>query len=148
MATKQARSVSASGRPSYVWEAPEKPVSIQLFFDVMDRMHPDIMRGLGALKRRGAEVGGVLLGRSKADPESRRKVIIEDFEAVPTEYLTGPSYNLSENDLVELEAVLARRRSQVDGLTVVGFYRSHTRDGLYMDEADLTLAGRYFSDPA
>src|SRR5262249_42211937 len=32
------------------------------------------------------------------------------------------------------------------GLSVVGFYRSHTRDGLYMDEADLSVAQHYFPD--
>src|SRR5258706_10359424 len=107
MATTHTRSVPASGLPFYVWEVPEKLISIQLHFDVIDRMYPDIMRGLGALKRRGAEVGGILLGRS--DPDSPGKVIIEDFEPVPSEYLTGPSYNLSDNDRVAFEAAIDRR---------------------------------------
>jgi len=143
MATTQTRSAPASGLPYFVWEVPEKPISIQFFFDALDRMYPEIMRGLGALKRRGAEVGGILLGRS----DSPGKVIVEDFESVPTEYLTGPSYNLSENDLVSFEAALESRRSgAASGLSVVGFYRSHTRDGLFMDDADMALAKRYFPD--
>lgn len=134
------------GLPFYSWEVQGKPITIQLGFDVIDRMSPDILRGLGALKRRGAEVGGILLGRTEAG--SPWKVIVEDFEPVPTEYLTGPSYNLSENDLVGFEAALARWRSDPAGkLSVVGFYRSHTRDDLHMDNADLALASRYFSDP-
>jgi len=145
MATTQARSVPASSLPYYVWEVPEKSISIQLYFDAIDRMQPDIMRGLGALKRRGAEVGGILLGRSEPGPQ--RTVTVEDFEPVPTEYLTGPSYHLSENDRVAFEAAIARRVSHEGGLSVVGFYRSHTRDGLYMDDSDLALADRYFPDP-
>ncbi len=145
MATTQTRSVPASGLPYYVWEVPEKSISIQLYFDVIDRMHPDIMRGLGALKRRGAEVGGILLGRSEPGPS--QSVTVEDFEPVPSEYLTGPSYNLSENDRVAFEAAIAQRVSPEGGLSVVGFYRSHTRDELYMDDADLALADRYFPDP-
>src|SRR6266536_1432648 len=96
-----------SGLPFYVWEVPDKPVSVHLRYDVIDRMSPEILRGLGALKRRGAEVGGLLLGRS--EPGLRQKVTIEDFEPIPTEYLTGPSYNLSQNDLVIFEAAIARR---------------------------------------
>jgi len=113
---------------------------------MIDRVSPDILRGLGALKRRGAEVGGLLLGRR--EDGSRPKVIVEDFAPVPSEYLTGPSYNLSENDLVAFEAALERSKSSAAGaLTVVGFYRSHTRDDLYMDDADLALARRYFPEP-
>src|SRR6266568_1463880 len=117
------RSALASGLPYYVWEVPGRPVSVQLYFDVIDRMLPDILRGLGALRRRGAEVGGILLGRS--DPGSPERVGILDFEAVPSEYLTGPSYNLSENDLVAFEAALSLRQSDPEsGLSPVGFYRS------------------------
>src|ERR1700688_283014 len=127
------KSATVSGLPFYVWEVPGKAISIQLHFDVIDRVSPDILRGLGALKRRGAEVGGLLLG-SREDG-SRPKVIVEDFAPVPSEYLTGPSYNLSENDLVAFEAGLERCKSGGAGaLTVVGFYRSHTRDELYMDD--------------
>jgi hypothetical protein len=146
MGTTPTSSAMVSGLPFYVWEVPEKQISIQLHFDVIDRMSPDILRGLGALKRRGAEVGGILLGRSESGP--RRKVIVEDFELAPTEYLNGPSYNLSENDLIGFEAAIARRQCEPEsGLSVVGFYRSHTRDALYMDDADLELASRYFPGP-
>src|SRR5438477_10634109 len=127
------RGAATSGLSYYVWEVPEKPISIHLHFDVIDRMSPEILRGLGALKRRGAEVGGILLGRS--EPGSPHRVWIEDFEPIPSEYLTGPSYRLSENDLVTLEASMAKRRAHPDGrLAVVGLYRSHTRDELFMDD--------------
>jgi hypothetical protein len=134
-----------SGLPFYVWEVPGKPISIQLPFDIIDRMSPDILRGFGALKRRGAEVGGILLGRSEEGP--RLKIIIEDFEPVPSEYLTGPSYNLSENDLAAFEAALTRRSGSEPTIAPVGFYRSHTRDELFMDDTDLRLASHYFPGP-
>jgi hypothetical protein len=134
-----------SGLPYYVWEVPGKPISIQLPFDVIDRISPEVLRGFGALKRRGAEVGGILLGRSEDGP--RRKVIIENFQPVPSEYLTGPSYNLSENDLAAFEAALAQEFGSDSGIVPVGFYRSHTRDGLFMDDADLGLASRFFPAP-
>jgi hypothetical protein len=135
-----------SGLPFYVWEVSGKPISIQLHFDIVDRVSPDILRGLGALKRRGAEVGGILLGRIEVGPHPT--VIVQDFVPVPSEYLTGPSYNLSPNDLVAFEAALERCKAEPAGkLSPIGFYRSHTRDELRMDEADVNLARRYFPEP-
>src|ERR1700736_2785870 len=113
------KSATVTGLPFYVWEVAGKAISIQLHFDVIDRVSPDILRGLGALKRRGAEVGGILLGRTEDGPHP--KVIVEDFAPVPSEYLTGPSYNLSEKDLVAFEATLERWRSDPSAkLSVVG----------------------------
>ena len=135
---------SVSGQPLYTWQVSGKPIVVQLHFDVIDRMHPQVMHGFTRLKSRGAEIGGILLGKSEAGLP--RRVTIEDFDSVRSEYLTGPSYNLSENDLVAFEAAIARRNSRAKstGLSPVGFYRSHTRDELYMDDADLALACRYF----
>ncbi len=146
MGSKFTKGTMVSGAPSYVWEVPGKPISIHLPFDVIDRISPEMLRGLGALKRRGAEVGGFLLGRLEGSP--RAKVIVEDFEPVASEYLTGPSYNLSEKDLATFEAAMEQRKANpAEKLSVVGFYRSHTRDELYMDDADLALARRYFAQP-
>jgi len=127
-----------------MWQVSGKSICVQLLFDVIDRMHPQVMRGFSMLKSRGAEIGGILLGRSEAGLP--RKVSIEDFHEVRCEYLTGPSYNLSEKDLVAFEATIAHLNSGAErtGLSPVGFYRSHTRDELYMDDADLVLARRYF----
>src|ERR1700704_4045749 len=102
MGSKSTNSATVSGLPLYVWDVPAKPITIQLHFDVIDRMSPDILRGFGALKRRGAEVGGILLGRLEDGP--RPTVIVEDFEPVVSEYLTRPPYNLSTNDLLKFEA--------------------------------------------
>src|SRR4030088_1734167 len=107
MGSTPTKSAKLSGQPFYVWEVPGKPISIELQFDVIDRVSPDILRGLGALKRRGAEVGGLLLGRVHAGAQTR--VIVEDFEPVASEYVTGPSYNLSEKDLAAFDAAMERR---------------------------------------
>ena len=135
-------STIVSNLSTYRWEIPGKPVAIHLRLEVIDRMSPEILRGLGALKRRGAEVGGILLGRS--EPGSPHRVWIEDFEPIPSEYLTGPSYRLSDKDRVALETAISKRR---DRLSVVGLYRSHTRDELFMDDEDMGIARRYFADP-
>ncbi|HLW77683.1 MAG TPA: hypothetical protein VKS01_11875, partial [Bryobacteraceae bacterium] len=46
----------------YVWKAEGAPVEIHLHLDVLDRLAAEVMRGFGAVPKRGAEVGGVLIG--------------------------------------------------------------------------------------
>jgi hypothetical protein len=131
----------------YLWEVPEKPVTIYLRYEVIDRLLFEVMRGFGAVPRRGAEVGGILIG--SVELEERTAVKIEDFEAVPTEYGRGPSYLLSANDTREFEAALSRwARGPEKNLHAVGFYRSHTRDGLGLTDEDLTLYAKYFPHAA
>jgi hypothetical protein len=125
----------------FAWEPPEERISIQLRLDVMERMERDVIEAFKALPKRGAEVGGLLLGRAEqGDP---RRVFINDFVPVACEYRRGPSYFLSETDLAELERTLSRCQSRV-----VGFYRSHTRPNLSLDEEDRQRIHTYFSGPS
>jgi len=113
----------------YVWEVEGQPVEIHLHLDVVDRLAPEIMRGFGAVPKRGAEVGGVLLGT--IEPGDRTIVRIEDFEPVACDYKRGPSYLLTEDDSEAFEDVCARWQPEESEQTyAVGYYRSHTRDGL------------------
>jgi hypothetical protein len=105
------------------------------------------LEGLKAVPRRGLEVGGVLLGRVENGAEDSRTVIVEDFEAVNSEHRRGPSYTLSPKDKGVLEKQLARWRKAGAAHSVVGFYRSHTRPGLFLDQDDFELAREFFASP-
>lgn len=129
----------------YIWEVPGKRVTIHLDFTVIDRMVQEVMRGFGAIPRRGAEVGGVLLGRAEAG--DRIVVYIEDFEPVLCEHRRGPSYLLSETDMGRFADAVARNRfSPQKAVYAVGCYRSHTRDGLNLTPEDLAHFDAYFLD--
>ncbi len=131
----------------YKWEVPGKPVAIHLELDVVDRMLRDVMQGFGAVPKRGAEVGGILLG--SATTGDRLVVQIEDYELVPCEYRRGPSYLLSETDMQAFDDVCSRwRRTEDSTLYAVGYFRSHTREGLGLGPDDLDLCARYFADPS
>jgi hypothetical protein len=52
----------------YLWEFPEKPVSVRLSLDVVDRLEHDVLESFRAITSRGSEVGGLLLGRSEVGP--------------------------------------------------------------------------------
>ena len=109
---------------------------MHLALDVVDRINADVMRGFGAVPKRGAEVGGVLLGSIETGETT--VVRVDDFEIVPCEYRRGPSFYLSEDEQEFLGSVAANERA-------VGYYRSHTRDGtMTLGTEDLDWIGRFF----
>ncbi len=145
MSTQSATgAMSSSGLPYYSWEPADKLIAVHLYFDVIDRIIPEVMRGFTSLPRRGAEVGGLLLGR--ITPGFKVEVTVEDVEFVPSEYLSGPSYHLSGKDLKGLEEAILRRKAD-DSLAVVGCFRSHTRKDLFLDDQDVNIFAQYFSAP-
>lgn len=130
----------------YVWEVAGKPVSIHLDFQVVDRLAMDVMKGFGAVPRRGAEVGGLLLGSIQIT--DKLVVRIEEFVPITCDYLRGPSYFLTEKDEARFaEAVGQAKQAMGDEASLVGLYRSHTRDGLSLADEDIQLFDRYCGDP-
>jgi hypothetical protein len=130
----------------YVWEVAGKPISIHLDFNVVDRLAMDVMRGFGAVPKRGAEVGGLLLGSiEKGDSNVVR---IEDFVPVTCDYLRGPSYLLTEKDAAKFrEAVEQAKEASGNEPRLVGIYRSHTREALGLADEDLDRFSTYCGDP-
>lgn len=132
----------------YTWEVEGKAVSVQLDFDLIDRLSMEIMRGFALVPKRGAEIGGVLLGRLEI---SDRVVIrVEDFEVVPCDYLKGPSFLLSPNEEARFAAVAKKYEGgQERQLYVVGTFRSHTRDNqIVLAQEDVDLFRKYANDPS
>ena len=86
-----------------MWEVPGQPVVVHMSIDVVDRMGADILRGFGAVPKRGAEVGGILTG--SIQPGDVSTVRIDDFEAVPCTYARGPSYLLTDAERMDFEEV-------------------------------------------
>ena len=136
------------GAPDYyVWEVPGKPVTIHIHLDVIDQILDEVMRGFGAVPKRGAEVGGVLLG--VIEPGDPAIVRIDDFEPVECEYKRGPSYFFTSEDRAAFEETVRRWRPEESRDSyAVGFYRSHTRDGLSLAATDVELMDEFFPSPS
>lgn len=132
----------------YTWEVEGKAVSVQLEFDFIDRLSMEIMRGFALVPKRGAEVGGVLLGRV----EISDKVVIrvEDFEIVACDYLKGPSFLLSSNEEARFASTVKKYEGGEDRrLYIVGIFRSHTRDNqVVVSQDDVDLFRKYANDPS
>ncbi|MCS7025824.1 MAG: hypothetical protein NZV14_13565 [Bryobacteraceae bacterium] len=144
METVQAPGHSSTVGTSYVWEG--QGVTIHLDFAVIDRLLVEVMRGFGAIPRRGAEVGGLLLG--SIERGSELVIRVTDFEPIACEYRRGPSFLLSDTDLLIYEGALLRyRESPENKLYPVGCYRSHTREGLSLTAQDVSHFDKYFPEP-
>ncbi len=130
---------------AYLWEPPEAPLAIYISLDVVDRLLQDVMRGFGAVPKRGAEVGGILLG--KATEGDRLTIEIDEYEMIPIEYKRGPSYLLSDADLKAFEETYGRLRHGFKaGFHPIGMFRSHTRDAVGLSQDDLDLMAKFFPE--
>jgi hypothetical protein len=120
----------------YVWELPEKQVVVHLNLAIIDRLSAEIMRGFGAVPKRGAEVGGLLLGTIEEGGQTI--VRVEDFESVACDYKRGPSYLFTADDGAAFDDACGRSSS------AVGYFRSHTREGMSLGPEDIELMESYF----
>ncbi len=133
----------------FVWEIPGKPVAVHLHLDVVDRMAAEVMRGFGAIPKRGAEVGGVLLGTVDHGGEAGQTIVrVEDFEPVACEYRRGPSYLFTDEERAAFADAVARwEPDAARPAYAVGYFRSHTRDGMSLAEEDVELMDEFFPAP-
>lgn len=131
-------SAPTAGPSAWLWESPLKTVSVYLDFDLVDRLNFDIMRGFGAVPRRGAEVGGLLLGT--LTPGTPAVIRVDDYIQISCEHMRGPSLILSDRDIEALDEHIARWSQSPDKRRyIVGFFRSNTRDSIQPSAEDYAL---------
>jgi hypothetical protein len=132
----------------YVWDAPGQPVVIHLDLEVLDRLAAEAMRGFGAVPKRGAEVGGVLLGTIEPGDDGNPAIVrVEDFEPVECDYQRGPSYLFTEDGKAAFgDAVQRWQPDSSRDAYAVGYYRSHTREGMSLGPEDIQILDELFPD--
>ncbi len=131
---------------NYTWEVAGKPVAVELAFDLIDRLLQEAMRGFGVTPKRGVEMGGILLG-SVREEGSRSIVRVEDFEPIACNHSKGMAWQLTGEEHGRFEEVLGRwLREDGKRTYAVGFYRSHTREGMGLSPEDVAMYDRYFTD--
>lgn len=135
----------------YAWAPPEFPggdVEVRLDFDLIDRLLQEVMRGFGAMPRRSLEMGGLLIGWVEREG-NRRIITIEDFEPIPCRHSKGTAWLLTADEQLRFEDTLNRWRNVAGRRSyTVGFYRSHTREGMGMTAEDQAMFDRFFPDPS
>jgi hypothetical protein len=127
----------------FYWTAPDGGASVSIDGNTARYLKDLVLDGFHALPKRGAEVGGILVGH--VNSKHPLAVRVDAIEPLPCEYRFGPSFVLSENDRARMEDILARLNSK--GHAVVGYYRSCTGRALGLDAADAELLRAYFPKP-
>lgn len=133
----------------YVWDVPGQPAVVYLSLEALDRLEAEVLRGFGSIPKRGAEVGGVLLGSVEpgAGMDGRTVVRIRDFQPVACTYKRGPAYLLDEDESRNFqEACTHWKPDPAQSTGAVGYYRSHTRDQAGLDAEDLARMDRCFPE--
>ncbi len=134
----------------YSWEIAGKPVAVRIDYDVIDRLLREVQRGFGLVPRRGVEMGGILIGCFDPAPDRPGEWLVKvvDFEGVPCSHSKGMAYQLTDEEEERFGEVLERwRRTTGKQTYAVGYYRSHTREGLAMAPEDVELFDRCFPEP-
>ena len=146
--TNRAPETPSSPRPDngyYRWEAAGSPVSVRLNLEVIDRVGAEVTNKFTDLTGRGSEIGGVLLGRIVNG--SKKTFFVEAYEPIECDYADGPLFSLSEESKSRMVEQLHRLKTSSPH-SVLGFFRSHTRKSLSLDQSDLALIRDYFAGPA
>jgi TonB family protein len=130
----------------YRWEEPYTDITVCLKLEAVNRLQAKVLDAVGSVPDAGNEVGGILLGRKEL-LDGRTVTVVEDFELVACER-QGPLYSLTSADLVKLRGVLAKHRSDPSPAgSVIGYFRSHIRDDLFLSAEDLSVIRGCFSNP-
>ena len=135
--------VQTAASPLYLWEVPQKPVSVRIPFSLIDKLEREAVENFRSLTSRGSEIGGLLVG--DVSPGSPMVVSIADYDLIPCDYSRGPLYRLSDADMGRFEQAIQQRLAA--GRGVAGFFRSHTRKGITLDTDDLAFFQARFRDP-
>ncbi len=103
-----------------------------------------VNEGYRSIPYGGIEVGGLLFGHS--DQKSAR---IDALRMISCEHASGPSFVLSERDISGLKEQLdaASADPDLEGLEAIGWFISHTRRNLQMNDHESVVFDQFFSKP-
>ena len=126
------------------WAVQESPVDVEYSLVVIEEIRQVVADGFQRLQRGGIEVGGVLYG-TRED----RILRILAMREIACEHARGPTFHLSDNDRAALTAQLARDKEdmRLEGMLVVGWFLSHTRSDVTLQQSDLDTYSAFFPEP-
>ncbi len=115
----------------YHWSVEGSPIDVLVDLGVVDQLKTRCASS-------AVELGGILLGHFDA-----KYTVITNFEELESEHRRGPAYTLSKRDEARLGSRL-EARGRKRGEVPVGFFRSHLRPGLFLDEGDNQVISTFF----
>src|SRR5437879_3960873 len=120
------------------WDAEGCRLTVAWSPAVLEAIRLRAVEGYNAFGHGGLEIGGVLFGVREGD-----LVRVLHFAELAGEHAEGPGFVLSANEQIAFAALMAAP----PGLQPVGWFCSHTRNGLALNRNDEALFDRFFPDP-
>ena len=122
------------------WVSPDHSITIYLAFEVVDSINQALAEIAAQPPVRGAEIGGLLLGRSES--KDRPTVWVNHFAPIRCSYRRGASWIVADEELDAFAEQIAESQEP----RIVGLFRSHTRKDLFLSSDDIALFSRFFAD--
>lgn len=117
----------------YHWNVAGSGVEVLIDVALIDQLR-------AAATSLNVEIGGILYGYFDDN-----YTVISSFEPIESEHRRGEAYTLTKRDQSRFGARLeTRRRNKAE--IPVGFFRSHLRPGLFLDEGDNQVISSFFPD--
>ncbi|MFL6462876.1 MAG: hypothetical protein ACJ73N_00510 [Bryobacteraceae bacterium] len=125
------------------WTDEVNSFKISYSLPVFHEIDFQVNEGYRRIPHGGIEIGGILYGTS-----SKNAISVEAFRPIECEHATGPSFNLSQRDLLQLTASLTTTPSddELKNLVPLGWFIAHTRSSLRMTDRELQLFNQFFPE--
>ena len=126
------------------WSVAESPIAIEYSLVVIAEIRHEVNEGFQKMSRGGIEVGGVLYGTREG-----RTVRILAIRPIECTHARGPGFLFSDGDAAALGAQLEADRNDphIEGFLCVGWFVSHTRTEIQLNDADLEIFNNFFGAP-
>ncbi len=127
-------------REFYLWQV--RTFTVRLAMDLVETLGKHLKDRIKDQRLNPAEEhGGLLFGRII----DINNVEVTGFECIPSEHHRGSSYDLGVGERSRVERYV-KRLGKRGGPKPVGFFRTHLRPGLFLDQSDFALMTESFSD--
>lgn len=133
-----------TGAAYATWNHPVAPYTISYSLPLFHEIEFVVNEGYRRIAHGGIEVGGIVFGRVDGN-----SITIDAFRNIECTHASGPSFTLSDHDITLLRKQLATAASdpELDGLQPAGWFISHTRSELRMNEHEAALFDELFPEP-
>ena len=138
---------AAQPTDSFTWTSPGAPLRVNIRFSLISRLQTELSRQV--------EIGGVLLGRKGRAPAT---VELRDFIRIGSANPSDGPYTLNVSELERLRQTDSGLEEHpahgsglfcnwYAGLSVVGYFRTQSKDVLRLRDAEIELVRKRFPDP-
>ena len=126
------------------WQVEGLPVRVEYSLAVMEELRLYGEEGFQKIPHGGIEVGALLFGQR--DGETIR---ISEWRPIACDHGRGPGFLLSGPDRERLTEELTRyaKSPELQGLSVLGWFHTHTRSKIFLSGEDETIHEIFFGEP-